>query len=115
MPLAQLSGVPRTPADLAGWQFANVASHRDIIRQVQALKGIVLAEYPLEPFDPQNPASLDNFLNLHQSMHSDFDRALGLPSYNLSEVDWTDINALAQWVNQHYIEHQAASSLLGVS
>jgi hypothetical protein len=115
MPLAQLSAVPRTSTDLAGWQFANAASHRDIIRLVEATKGIILVEYPLEPFDPEDPASLAGFLNSHQDMHQAMDKALGLASYNLSEVDWQDEAALAQWIGQHYIEHQAASSLLGVS
>jgi hypothetical protein len=115
MPLAQLSGVPRTPTDLAGWQFANAANHRDIIRLVEATKGVILVEYPLEPFDPSNPASLDNFLNQHQDMHVAMNRALGLQSNNLSELDWSDTNALAQWMSWHYVEHQAASSLLGVS
>jgi hypothetical protein len=115
MPLAQLSAVPRTPTETQQWQFANVASHRDIIRRIQDTMGIKLVEYPLEPFDPNDPNSLQNFLNLHADMHNAMDRALGLPSYALSEVAWDDTTALAQWVNQHYIEHQAASSLLGVS
>ncbi len=115
MPLAELMGVPGTGLDLRAWQFANVASHRDIIRRVYETKGIELAEYPLEPFDPEDPASLNAFLNSHQSMHADFDRALGLASYNLSEVDWQDPSNLAQWIQAHFIEHNAASALLGVS
>ena len=115
MPLAELMAVPSSPRDLAGWQFANVASHRDIIRRVYETKGIELAEYPLEPFDPKDPASLNAFLNSHQSMHADFDRVLGLASYNLSEVDWQDPSNLAQWIQAHFIEHNAASALMGVS
>jgi hypothetical protein len=115
MPLAQLSAVPHTPVETQQWQFANVASHRDIIRLVGVTKGIQLVEYPLEPFDPNDPNSLQNFLNLHADMHQQMDKALGLPSYALSELAWTDSVALAQWISQHYVEHQAASSLLGVS
>ena len=114
MPLAQLSAVPGSPRDLAGWQFANVSSHRDIIRRVQETKGIKLEEHPLD-FDPEDPASLANFLNAHQDQHTDMNRALGLQSNNLSELDWSDTNALAQWISLHFIEHQAASALLGVS
>jgi hypothetical protein len=115
MPLAQLSAVPRTPVEMQQWAFANVSSHRDIARRIFETKRLKLVEYPLEPFDPNDPVSLNNFLNLHADMHQQMDKALGLPSYALSEIDWADITALAQWISQHYVEHQAASSLLGVS
>jgi hypothetical protein len=114
MPLAQLNSIPRSSRDLAGWQFANTSSHRDIIRRVQETLGVELVEYPLQPFDPEDSASLQAFLNAHQTMHSQMDTTLGLNSYNLSEVDWSDRNALSQWIGAHYIEHQAASALLGV-
>jgi hypothetical protein len=115
MPLAQLNATPQTPTENAGWQFANVASHRDIIRRVFETKGVQLVEYPLMPFDPAVARQVQNFLNLHQDMHNAMNRALGLQSNNLSEVDWSDRNALAQWIALHFVEHQAASSLLGVS
>jgi|SRR5580692_61613 hypothetical protein len=115
MPLAQLAAVPKTNADLQAWQFANVANHRDIIRLTLATRGVDLTEYALQPFDPNNKASFDAFLELHQQMHTAMDSALGLPSYALNELDWNEPNQLAQWVQTHYNEHQAASSLLGVS
>ena len=115
MPLAQLIAVPRTPLDLQAWQFANVASHRDIIRRVQETKGIELVEYPLEPFDPEDPASLNQFLSANQDMHQGFAAALGLASYELSEVSWDDPDDLARWVLAHAQMHMAASALLGVS
>jgi hypothetical protein len=115
MPLAELNSVPRTPLETQGWQFANAASHRDIIRRVEETRGIKLVEYPLEPFDPEDPASLADFLNSHADMHLQMNAALRLQSNALSEVDWQDINALAQWISLHFIEHQAASALLGVS
>lgn len=115
MPLAQLAAVPKTNADLQAWQFANVANHRDIIRLTLATRGIVLQEVPLQPFDPNDPSSFEAFLNSHQALHAAQDAALGLPNYNLSELDWNQPNQLAWWVQQHYSDHQAASSLLGVS
>jgi hypothetical protein len=115
MPLAQLVGVPKTNADLQAWQFANVANHRDIIRLVMATKGINLEEFQLQPFDPNDEAGFQAFLNSHQSMHTALDQALGQNSYNLSELDWNNPNELAWWIGQHYIEHQAASSILGIS
>lgn len=115
MPLAQLAAVPKTNADLQAWQFANVANHRDVIRLVLAIKGIVLTEYALQPFDPNDSAGFQAFLNAHQTVHTAMDSALGLPSYALNELDWNEPNQLAQWVQTHYNEHQAASSLLGVS
>lgn len=115
MPLAQLSAIPRTNADLQAWQFANVANHRDIIRLILATRNVDLTEWALQPFDPNDPAGFQAFLNTHQQMHTMMDNALGLPSYALNELDWKEPNQLAQWVNTHYVEHQAASSLLGVS
>jgi hypothetical protein len=94
--------------------FANVTSHRDIIRRVQETKGIKLVEYPLE-FDPADADQLAQFLNAHADMHLQMNAALKLQSNALSEVDWQDINALAQWISLHFVEHQAASALLGVS
>lgn len=114
MPLAQLSAVPRTPLETQGWVFANISSHRDIIRRVQETKGIKLVEYPLE-FDPAGAGQLAQFLNAHADMHLQMNAALKLQSNALSEVDWQDITALAQWISLHFVEHQAASALLGVS
>ena len=115
MPLAELISVPRTPEDLKSWQFANVASHRDIIRRVQETKGIRLEEHPMDPFDPEDPASLAQFLNAHQDEHNDFAVALGIASYDLSEVSWQDPADLARWVLAHAQMHMAASQILGVS
>lgn len=115
MSLAALMSTPQAPQEVQAWQFANVASHRDIIRRVQETLGIVLADYPLEPFDPQDEDALQAFLQNHAAMHQDFDRALGLPSYNLSEVDWQEPSSLAQWVSTHAAEHIAASAILGIS
>ncbi len=115
MPLAELISVPLTRAALAGWQFANVANHRDIIRRVQETKGLDLTEYPLEPFNPEDPASLAQFLNSHQDMHEAMARALGIALYDLSEVDWQDPADLSRWVLAHAQMHMAASALLGVS
>lgn len=115
MPLTQLMSVPRTHADMQAWQFANQANHRDVIRLVETTLGISLAEYPIAPFDPEDPASLQSFLNSHQAMHAAMDTALGLASYNLSEVDWQDPSSLAQWVQVHFVEHNAASQKLGIS
>ena len=106
---------PRTKPELAAWQFANVASHRDIIRRVQETKGILLEEHPMDPFDPEDPASLAQFLNAHQDEHNDFAVALGIASYDLSEVVWNDIDDLSRWVLAHAQMHIAASQILGVS
>ncbi len=114
MPLAELMGVPNTPAEQQSWAFANAASHRDIIRRVQETKGVLLEEHPLW-FNPDDAAGFNDFLNAHQDMHNDFAVALGLASYNLSELDWSDEDARAQWVMAHAQMHIAASALLGVS
>jgi hypothetical protein len=115
MSLAQLGSVPRTNADLQAWTFANVTSHRDIIAAIMAQKKVQLQEFIIQPFDPRDPVNFQAFLNAHASMHQQMDAVLGLQSYNLSEVDWNDQSQLAWWMNTHYTEHEAASTVLGVS
>ncbi len=115
MSLSTLMGVPRTLAEFQAWAFANQANHRDIIARVFATTGTQLVEFPLQPFDPNDPDSLQTYLNAHQQMHQDMDHTLGLNTYNLSEVDWQDPSSLAQWVQTHALEHIAASQLLGIS
>jgi hypothetical protein len=115
VPLAQLVSVPRTPAELSAWSFANVANHRDIIRRVQETKGVLLPEFIVDPFDPQDPASLSSFLANNWQMHVMMAETLGIASNILNAVDWNDEQALAEWVFEHYTEHQAASQLLGIS
>jgi hypothetical protein len=114
MPLAQLIAIPRTPAELAQWSFANAASHRDIIRRVQETKGIHLDEFIVDPFDPRDEDSLNSFLANNWAMHIQMDTALGIASNVLNSVDWRDEQALAEWMFEHYTEHQAASQLLGI-
>lgn len=115
MPLPQLMAIPATPPELAGWEFANMASHRDIIRRVKQLFNVELIEYPLEPFNPEDPANLEEFLNNNQNMHAQMNLALGIASSNLSEVDWQNPSDLARWVFQHAQEHRQASQLLRIS
>jgi hypothetical protein len=114
MPLSTLISAPRNQAELEQWSFANMVNHRDIIRRVQETKGIELIESPLDPFDPDDPTSLNNFLQVHYAMHVQFDAALGLVSYPLNVVDWKNPQELAQWIWLHSVEHQAASQILGI-
>jgi hypothetical protein len=115
MAIAQLMSVPQTSAELEAWQFANQAHHRDIARRIQETKGVLISDYPLEPFNPDDADSLEAFLQNHQDVHQQMDIALGLNSYNLSELDWQDPAARAQWFQTHFVEHNAASQILGVS
>lgn len=94
--------------------FANEANHRDVIRRVKETRGILLNEYVVAPFDPNDPASLAGFLANNFAMHAQMNRVLGLASNVLNTLNWQDQNALAEWVFEHYTEHQAASQILEI-
>ena len=77
---------------------------------------IVLAIFKYRVEGPlRDPASLNNFLNNNQDMHQAFAIALGIASYDLSEVAWDDPDDLSRWVLAHAQMHMAASQILGVS
>ena len=111
MGLAEIRNVPNTPEDIASWSFSHLANHRDINRVILATKQIRIDEYMLDPFDPEN---MTQWLDLHQQMHNEQNKALGIAGYNLSDVDWQDEQARSQWIWAHADEHARASQILGV-
>lgn len=115
MALAQLISTPQSPFELQAWGFANMAHHRDIIRQIQATKGISLQILDAGTLDPNDPDGYEAFLLNNETMHLQMDAALGVAANNLSYVDWQDPNALAQWIFLHAQEHIKAAQMLGVA
>jgi hypothetical protein len=100
-----------SPADFDRWSFANMASHRDIIRRIFETNGTELPEYVLSPFDPTN---MDAWLELHQQMHTDFQGILGISGYDLTVLDWNDESQVSTWLAQHANTHWIASQVLGI-
>lgn len=111
MALAEIRGVPDSPEDIASWSFSHLAHHRDINRVILSTYQIRIDEYSLDPFDPDN---MNQWLDLHQQMHNEQNKALGIAGYNLSEVNWEDEQQRSQWIWANSDEHFRASKILGV-
>lgn len=109
--IASLANVPSTYEELMQWSFAHAAAHRDINRTIQEQIGPILVDYVLDPIDINN-AQL--WLAQHQTMHLNQDAFLGISGFDLSEVDFNDVNSLAGWIFPHFLEHQQAAQILGI-
>lgn len=114
MSLAALWNIPSTEDQLAQWSFVNAAAHADIIRVVFQTTGRQLDGFVLDPFNPQDQASFQTWLYQHQAMHAEMDAILGITSYDLTEVDFTNQGVLAGWIQSHAIEHQQAGQILNL-
>lgn len=114
MSLAGLYNVPQDPSQLAQWSFINAAAHLDIIRVIYQKFGTVLQSYVLDPLDPANPTSMQNWLYQHQIMHQQMDTVLGIAGYDLLDVDLTDQGQFAAWIEAHGSEHLQAGQILNL-
>lgn len=114
MPIANLLNIPGTAQEMAVWQTAHAAHHQDINRRIYELTGIVLPEYLLDPFDPNDHNSMDQWLYSHQTIHSDVQQLLGLAGFNLNEVDFTNEEQLAAWIQLNFSIHYQISNFLQV-
>ena len=114
MSIAALYNIPTNEAQLAQWSFVNAAQHADIIRLIFQTRGQQLDAFVLDPFDPQDPASMQTWAYQHQVMHQQMDAVLGISGYDLTEVDFTNQGVLAGWIASHALEHVQAAQILGV-
>lgn len=111
MAIADLANVPSTPAELAVWAFANMAHHRDVNAVILRENKVDLPEYVLDPVDTsENSAWMDQ----HQEMHNNTDAILGIPGFDISDVDWKSPDQLASWVWLHYTLHYQEAQASGV-
>ena len=109
--IAALYNVPSNEFELNSWAFAHAAHHRDINRTIYIATGVELAEYVLDPFNPQN---IGVWLYQHQVMHQNQDEVLGISGYDLLEVDWRDKDQLAGWILLNATEHMQAANILRI-
>jgi len=111
MPLADLVVPPLRPDLLNLFAFANQDHHRLINIAIFNQFNQTLAEYVLDPLPARD---FDEWLDLHQRMHSAQNAVLNIQGYNLVEVDWKDPQQLEEWTAMHYQEHQTAANILGI-
>ncbi len=114
MSLAGLYNIPVTQDQLAQWSFVNAAAHADVIRLVFQITGQQLDSFVLDPFDPQDPSTMELWLYQHQTMHQQMDAILGIQGYDLLDVDFTNQGLLAGWIASHANEHVQAGQILGL-
>ena len=111
MAVILLSQVPRTAEEWATWHFNHQAHHRDILSKVQQIYSVHFPEYVL---DPVNEADMGVYTYQHQQMHNNQDPLLGLPQYDLTQVDWRDTASVEAWVQQNFSLHQSEALILGI-
>lgn len=109
MAVAALFNVPSTRDELNSWSFAHAAHHRDISRLIYQAFNISLAEFVL---DPINPEAIETWAQQHQQLHTEMDAVLGIAGFDLLEVDWKDRNELAGWIYLNAQEHYQAGAIL---
>ena len=114
MPLATLAIPPDSEQSFFIWAQTHATHHYDCIRVAEVKFSQKFSSYVLDPFDPNSPEDMQNWLNTHQQMHVEMDKVLNVASYDLSELDWQDANSMQSWFAQNYIEHQQWAMQLGL-
>ena len=111
MSIANIFNNSETPLELAQWSTLHMILHRNLNLAVLHQHNILLPEFVLDPFDPLAPGV---WLLNHQTMHDNIDNIIGLPSYNLLDLNWADPEARQDWLDTHALQMQQETNVLGV-
>jgi hypothetical protein len=109
--LAKLLNIPRNYDEWLEWSYHHRSSHDAIRRAIQAKFGTNLADYPI---DPINPDDFETFLNWNFQLHIDMNGPTKNNGVDLEDVDLTNEREKIAWIFLHYQEHFAAESDLGI-
>lgn len=112
--IAGIYNIPGNAQEMAQWSFVHAAHHTDINAAIYNALGIALPAYVLDPFNPEDPASVESWAYLHQSMHQNQNAILGIAGLDLTDVDWQDDGAKAAWVQANFSEHFQAANILQI-
>ena len=102
------------PSDPEMWdRFAmdNRASH-DVIRQALIAAGKPIDDYVLYPIDESDWMG---WLQRHAFTHQTMNSLTNNISQDLSLLDPKDKQAVYDWMQEHWLEHQAVEASLGVA
>ena len=110
MSLAQVLNPPPTDTGLEEWSFEHDQHHRAIIAAVKQAKGVDLT---YQQIYPMNPADIENWLQLHQAMHSDMTSLFRIIGNDLSSVDWRDANQRQGFFYLNFSEHRDVALACG--
>lgn len=111
MSVPAIYNMPSNRDELNMWAFANAAHHADINRRIFQLTGGVLPSFVLDPIPPND---ISSWSYLHQQMHNAQNEVLGIQGNNLVDVNWSNPNELAEWIDAHASEHYQAGAILGL-
>ena len=115
MGLATLLNLPTTQELIAQFSFANQDSHRKINAAIRASAkfGQVLPEYPLDPIPLFQNGLIVWSLN-HQNAHNNQNQVLGIAGQDLTVNFAESEEQLFAFIQDHFIEHYQAETMLGV-
>lgn len=112
--LAALFDIPPGSAGWESFQFQHLSDHDDIITAIQTKLQIQMVVRPLYPLNLDDQQAVDNWLELHQQSHTDFDSILGIVGNDLTSVDFKKPNEVKAWIWLNAQEHQNARQILGI-
>jgi hypothetical protein len=100
------------PDSLRDFLFENGIQHQAFAERVIDA-GAQIMRYPIMDADPQD---LDDWLQIHQLEHQQFDNILDLNNpFNLQDLDFNQEDDFYDWVNRHLLIHEQIARALGVT
>lgn len=112
MSLASVLYPPPTKDGWNEWTWANYQHHQAIETGLRQVKGLSPTIYRLWPVREQE---FEDWLEQHQQAHTLFTQALGINGSDLSQLDFNDKPKRDAWMYSHFVDHQAAAQLLGLT
>lgn len=115
MGLANLLNIPNSPELIAQFGFANQDSHFKIATAIRANAkfGQNIPVYPLDPIPPTENGLMIWGLN-HQNWHNNQNQILSISGQDISQFPRNE-EEMAAWIQDHFIEHYLAETMLGVT
>lgn len=111
MAIASLYNIPTVPKELDDWSFFHMVHHRDVNEEIFLLTGIHIDEFALDPIDPKNPGQWEY---QHQAMHLAVNNVLGISGFDLSDIEFTQPDKFAGFIQSNASEHVQWANILGV-
>lgn len=109
--LAVLLETPQTPDEWSRFAFHNNDQITLINQAILNQYGVALAPYILFPLNLEFPT---NWLFANQAAHTQINQVLQLQSHDIQDLDFTDPDQVAAWINTNYFELFDASAVVGV-
>jgi len=112
--LATLFNIFQDQVGMSQFAFANADLHDRQNAAILQRYSVSLPAYVLDPISLEN-TGLENWLQIHQDIHTRTNSILGIAGNDLSDVDFRNPNQVASWIWLHAQEHVQASNKLGLS